>query len=108
MSLILRPDQVKACTTIIDAAGVGRIFGLGHIPAPGHRFTNARFSLNREDLSNTFVHLTNHAVQKKDKRVIPPAVRRRRTANTATAATAAARAARTTRPRRTLSGPFTA
>ena len=72
------------------------------------RFTNARFSLNREDLSNTFVHLTNHAVQKKDKRVIPPAVRRRRTANTATAATAAARAARTTRPRRTLSGPFTA
>lgn len=30
------------------------------------RFTNARFSLNREDLSNTFVHLTNHAVQKKD------------------------------------------
>lgn len=51
MSLILRPDQVKACTTIIDAAGVGRIFGLGHIPAPGHRFTNARFALARAGIA---------------------------------------------------------
>lgn len=35
------------------------------------RFTNARFSLNREDLGNTLVHLTNHAVQKKDKCASP-------------------------------------
>ena len=30
------------------------------------RFTNARYSMAREDLSNSLVHLTNHAVQKKD------------------------------------------
>eukprot|EP00232_Nephroselmis_pyriformis_P002460 CAMPEP_0182908730 /NCGR_PEP_ID=MMETSP0034_2-20130328/35368_1 /TAXON_ID=156128 /ORGANISM="Nephroselmis pyriformis, Strain CCMP717" /LENGTH=377 /DNA_ID=CAMNT_0025044927 /DNA_START=138 /DNA_END=1268 /DNA_ORIENTATION=+ len=31
------------------------------------RFTNARFSLeSKEDITNPFVHLTNHAVQKKD------------------------------------------
>lgn len=28
------------------------------------RFTNARFSMRKEDISNTFVHLTNVAVQK--------------------------------------------
>mmetsp|Transcript_22566 Transcript_22566/g.43057 ORF Transcript_22566/g.43057 Transcript_22566/m.43057 type:complete len:429 (-) Transcript_22566:161-1447(-) len=30
------------------------------------RFTNATFSLDKEDLSNAYIHLTNHAVQKKD------------------------------------------
>ncbi len=28
------------------------------------RFTNQRFSMNREDISNPFIHLTNVAVQK--------------------------------------------
>jgi tubulin polyglutamylase TTLL9 len=30
------------------------------------RFTNTTYSLDKEDLSNASVHLTNHAVQKKD------------------------------------------
>jgi tubulin polyglutamylase TTLL9 len=30
------------------------------------RFTNTTYSLDKEDLSNSSVHLTNHAVQKKD------------------------------------------
>ncbi len=28
------------------------------------RFTNARFSMRKEDIANTFVHLTNVAIQK--------------------------------------------
>ena len=30
------------------------------------RFSNSRFSLKKSDLGNTQMHLTNHAVQKKD------------------------------------------
>jgi hypothetical protein len=30
------------------------------------RFSNAAYTLDKEDLSNIGIHLTNHAVQKKD------------------------------------------
>eukprot|EP00959_Pyramimonas_sp_CCMP1952_P383048 8026308-Pyramimonas_sp.AAC.1 len=30
------------------------------------RFTAARYSTSKEDISNNFIHLTNHAIQKKD------------------------------------------
>jgi tubulin polyglutamylase TTLL9 len=35
------------------------------------RFSNARFSLTKKDLANTQMHLTNHAVQKKDDKYSP-------------------------------------
>jgi len=30
------------------------------------RFTSSRYTVNKEDLSNAYIHLTNHSVQKKD------------------------------------------
>ena len=30
------------------------------------RFTNARYSMSKGDIDNPYVHLTNHAIQKKD------------------------------------------
>ena len=30
------------------------------------RFTNVRYSMNKNDIDNPYIHLTNHAIQKKD------------------------------------------
>ena len=35
------------------------------------RFTSSRFSLGKEELANSYIHLTNHAVQKRDENYNP-------------------------------------
>lgn len=65
------PARCSTCMLPSPAAPHNKLVNTGlhiptrHIRRSGFaRFTNARFSMRKEDISNTFVHLTNVAIQK--------------------------------------------